>query len=403
MVARINTVRSIAKPLAYNEEKVAQGKAECIHTGNFLQSKERLTYDDKLRRFQRLNELNGRSQVKMFHATLNFSPKETLFNKELADIADRYMQGLKMENQPYLVYRHHDANHPHIHIVSSLIRPDGSRVNTHRMGVDLSKPTCKAIEAEFSLIPSRRRQNTNAPIPESTQRLDPASSEPVSEAVNRVVATVMKHYHFTDLAEYNAILRGYNVTAETGGPGSKTRRYNGLYYVALDDHGNRFSPPIMASQLPCRPTQSKLDKKYAESWSQREKHCVTIKSRLDWTLDQEHPSLPSLVSRLQRDGIEIVRPPTNGRNPHDQIFIDHQTRTAVTGIHLGQQYTTAAFNAAIASRQRPAKQKRQQEKLHQDTGFSANVPQVLSAVLHTQPAVPDQFGQDQHLGHRHKH
>src|SRR6201996_3548282 len=108
MVARINTVRSTAKPLTYNEQKVAQGRAECIHTGNFLQSKDRLSYDDKLRRFQRLNEMNGRSQVKMFHATLNFSPKEMLSNHHLAAIADRYMQGLKMDNQPYLVYRHND-------------------------------------------------------------------------------------------------------------------------------------------------------------------------------------------------------------------------------------------------------------------------------------------------------
>ncbi|HVU98505.1 MAG TPA: relaxase/mobilization nuclease domain-containing protein [Puia sp.] len=404
MVARINTVRSTAKPLAYNEEKVAQGKAQCIHTGNFLQSKERLTYDDKLRRFQRLNELNGRSQVKMFHATLNFSPKEMLSDKELAAIVDRYMQGLKMDNQPYLVYRHNDANHPHIHIVSSLIRLDGSRVNTHRMGVDLSQPTCKAIEAEFQLIPSRqRRQNQHLPIPESTQKLDPNSSEPVSEAVNRVVATVMKHYHFTNLPEYNAILRAYNVTAETGAPGSKTHRYNGLYYVALDDQGNRVSPPIMASQLPCRPTQSRLDKKYTESWIQREKQLVSVKSRIDWTLDQGHPTLPSLVSHLQRDGIEIVRPPANGRNPHDQIFVNHQTRIAVTGKHLGPDYTTAAFDAAIVPRRRPAKQGHQQKATpHSDARFSANVPQVLSATLHTHPAGPDRFGQDQHLAYRHK-
>lgn len=404
MVARINTVRSTAKPLTYNEKKVAQGKAQCIHTGNFLQRKERLAYDDKLHRFQRLNELNGRSQVKMFHATLNFSPKETLSNQQLADISDRYMQGLKMDNQPYLVYRHNDANHPHIHIVSSLIRPDGTRVDTHRMGVDLSQPTCKAIEAEFHLIPSQqRRQNQHLPIPESTQKLNPASSEPVSEAVNRVVATVTKHYHFTDLPEYNAILRAYNVTAETGAPGSKTHRYNGLYYVALDDHGNRVSPPIMASQLPCRPTQNKLEERYTESWLQRKEYHTSIKSRIDWTLNQEHPTLPSLVSHLQRDGIEIVRPPANGRNPHDQIFVDHQRRIAVTGKYLGPGYTTSAFDGDIASRQRPAKHGHQQKtNPHLDTRFSANVPQVLSAVLHTQPAGPDHFGQDQHLGHRHK-
>ena len=149
--------------------------------------------------------------------------------------------------------------------------------------------------------------------------------------------------------------------------------------------------------------QSRLEKKYVESWVQREKQLVSIKSRINWTLDQEHLTLPSLVSHLQRDGIEIVRPPANGRNPHDQIFVHHETRIAVTGKHLGPEYTTAAFDAAIASRQRPAKHGRQQKvSPHSDTRFSANVPQVLSTVLHTQPAGPDRFGQDQHLGQRHK-
>lgn len=402
MVARLNPVRSIAKPIAYNEEKVTQGKAECIHIGNFLQSKDSLSYEQKLHRFQRLNELNTRSQVKMLHATLNFSPKEKLSNEQLADIADRYMQGLQMENQPYLVYRHHDANHPHVHIVSSLIRPDGSRINTHRMGVRLSEPTRKAIEQEFCLIPARRRHGAEIPDPREVRKIRPGSSEPVSEAMNRVVGMVMKHYNFTDFAEYNAILRGYNVTAETGSPGSKTRQYNGLYYVALDDHGNRVSPPIMASELPCRPTKSRLDEKYTESWVQREKHIVSIQSRLDWVLDQESASLRTLVSRLQRDGIEIVRPPINGRNPHDHIFVDHSRGIAIAGRTIGSAYTAASIDETIASRQRPAQLEQQQAKPQQDTRYSVNVPQVLSAVLHTEPAGPDHFGKYQHLGYGHQ-
>jgi hypothetical protein len=187
-------------------------------------------------------------------------------------------------------------------------------------------------------------------------------------------------------------------------PRAKTHRYNGLYYVALDDHGNRVSPPIMASELPCRPTQSRLDKKYTESWIQREKQLVSVKSRIDWMLDQGHPTLLSLVSHLQRDGIDIVRPPANGRTPHDQIFVNHQTRIAVTGKHLGPEYTTAAFDAAIAIRQRPAKPGHQQKAIPKsDTRFCANVPQILSATLHTQPAGPDHFGKDQHLGRRNNH
>ena len=402
MVARLNPVRSIAKPISYNEEKVAQGKAEFIHAGNFLQSKNNLSYEEKLDRFQRLNELNTRSKVKMLHITLNFSPKEKVFNGELADIADRYMQGLKMEDQPYLVYRHNDANHPHIHIISSLIRPDGSRINTHQMGVRLSEPTRKAIEREFGLIPAQRRQGTDIPAPWEVQKIRHDSAEPVSEAMDRIVGTVIKHYHFTNLAEYNAILRSYNVTAETGSPGSKTQQYNGLYYVALDDHGNRISPPIMASRLPSRPTQSKLDKKYTQSWVQMEDYVRSIKSRLDTALYEEPASIRALVSQLQYNSIEIVRPPANGRNHHDQIFVDHRTHTAITGKALGPNYSTAAIDEAITSRQRPAQQVRQQAKLSEDSRYSANVPQVLSAVLHTQPAGPDHFGHDQYLGHRHR-
>lgn len=72
------------------------------------------------------------------------------------------------------------------------------------------------------------------------------------------------------------------------------------------------------------------------------------------------------------------------------------------GKALAPDYTTSAIDTAIASRQRPAKHKQRQAKPHLDTRYSANVPQVLSAVLHTTPANPDHFGHDQSLGHRHK-
>jgi hypothetical protein len=74
MVARLEPVKSISKPLSYNDEKVTQGEAELIHLNNFLQSKNRLTYADKIHRFQHFNELNTRSKIKMLYATLNFSP-----------------------------------------------------------------------------------------------------------------------------------------------------------------------------------------------------------------------------------------------------------------------------------------------------------------------------------------
>jgi len=404
MVARIEPVKSISDPLSYNEKKVEQGQAEFIHSRNFLEDTDSITYADKLERFQRLSELNTRSKTKMLHATLNFQPSEKLSNGELSAIADRYMEGLKMEKQPYLVYRHQDANHPHIHIVSSLIRSNGTRVDTHRMAIRLSEPTRKSIEKEFQLQPSRRQTRSYVPSPDEVRKLTPDSDIPVTESMNRIVSCVTHHYNFTNLLEYNAILRGYNVIAETGSPGSKTHRYNGIYYNALDDQGNKISPPVMASQLPCRPTMGRLKDKFHHPDANHLDHLASIRQRIDWALDRQPASVRTLVSHLQNDVIEIVRPPHNGRNPHDQVFVDHRTRTAVTGETLGPAYTTAAFTISFANRQQSAHRKHQIDQVPKIAPFNANVPQVLSNLLHTEPTRPDTdaFRQNQHLGQHRK-
>jgi hypothetical protein len=404
MVARITPTKSIAKTLSYNEEKVTQGKAELIRAGNFLQDKNNLSYADKLHRFQHLTELNARSQVKMWHATLNFQPGEKLSNDQLIAIADRYMSGLQMENQPYLVYRHEDANHPHIHIVSSLIRPDGSRIDTNRMANRLSEPTRKAIEKEFHLQPARRQSKSPVPNPDQVRKINPDSETPVTQSMDRVLGMVTRHYNFTNRHEFNAILRGYNLIAETGNPGSKTHQHHGIYYTALDDHGNKISPPVMASRLSGRPTSATLNEKFRQSRSARTDGLVSVRQRLDWILDQQPPTLRETVSQLQRDGIEVVTPPANGRNPHEQIYVDHRTRIAISGEALGPAYTAAGIAKSIQPQKQQSHNRQAQKQIPDSSDFNKNVPQLLSSLLHTGPddEGPNQLGKDQSLGNRRK-
>lgn len=44
-----------------------------------------------------------------------------------------------------LVYQHHDAAHPHLHIVSTNIQEDGRRIGVHNLGNDQSEMTRKTI------------------------------------------------------------------------------------------------------------------------------------------------------------------------------------------------------------------------------------------------------------------
>ena len=152
MVARINTSKSISKALNYNEHKVQEGKAEILSASGFLKEADKMNFYEKLERFESLTSLNERTATNTLHVSLNFDPSETLSNDKLVEIADTYMQKIGYNNQPYLVYRHHDAGHPHIHIVSTNIERDGSRISMHNMGRNQSEKARKEIEIDFKLV-----------------------------------------------------------------------------------------------------------------------------------------------------------------------------------------------------------------------------------------------------------
>ena len=152
MVARILTGKSIRGLLNYNESKVENGSAELILAHRFGLDIETLRLRHKVARFEHLTKLNSRVKTNAIHIMLNFDPSEKLEVNKLQCIAGEYMDGIGLGGQPYLVYQHYDAGHPHIHIVTTNINADGSRLNLHNVGKTLSEKVRKKIEIEFALV-----------------------------------------------------------------------------------------------------------------------------------------------------------------------------------------------------------------------------------------------------------
>ena len=161
MVARINTGKSISKALNYNEQKVANGKAECITASGFIKDINTLNFYDKLRHFERLISLNERATINTLHVSLNFDSSDKINTEKLQAIAREYMERIGFGNQPYVVYRHDDASHPHIHIVTTNIQSDGSRISLHNIGKNQSEKARKEIEIEFGLVKAESSKQTN--------------------------------------------------------------------------------------------------------------------------------------------------------------------------------------------------------------------------------------------------
>src|SRR5665811_657562 len=134
MVAKITVPISIQRALNYNEQKMREGKAECIYAHNFLKEAEQLNFYEKLQRFGDLISLNKRASTNTVHISLNFGLNEKIAEEKLVEIAGVYMDKIGFADQPYLVYQHLDAGHPHIHIVSTNIQKDGKRISLHNLG-----------------------------------------------------------------------------------------------------------------------------------------------------------------------------------------------------------------------------------------------------------------------------
>jgi hypothetical protein len=271
MVTVIKFGKALRSPYHYNENKVKAGAAEFIHSANYGKDTEQMSRKDRIARLEKLAALHETAKLKSVHITLNFDPSEKIDKNTLQEIVDDYMTRIGYGNQPYIVYQHTDAGHPHVHVVSTTIRPDGTRIPTHNIGKNVSEPARQAIEKEFGLV---RASDHQLRQPYQTQPLEPEKvlygRTETRRAITIVLDGVLEKYPYTSLAELNAILRKYNVMADNGSEGSRIRQRGGLVYRVLDDQGKKVGVPIKASDIYSKPTLKFLEKQFTKNATLRQ-------------------------------------------------------------------------------------------------------------------------------------
>jgi len=272
MVARIKRTGSLSRCLNYNEKKVQAGVAQCIHAVNYPKDLKQMNFYDKLHRLEHQAALNERVKANSVHISLNFHESDRLTKEKLCAIAESYMKGIGFEQQPYLVYQHQDAGHPHIHIVSTNIQRDGSKIEMHNIGRNQSEVARKSIEQAFGLTVAeghgkKQEQGREDPLKVSVQKVVYGKTS-TKRAITNVLDAVIDQYKYTSLPELNAVLKLYNVMAERGKEDTRMYQKKGLVYTALDDGGAKIGTPVKASAFYSKPTLKYLEQKFVqnEAW-----------------------------------------------------------------------------------------------------------------------------------------
>jgi hypothetical protein len=350
MVAKITIPKSIEAALNYNEKKVQKGTAQCLHAANYLNEAQKMNFYQKLDGFEKNNRLNKMATTKTLHVSLNFDPSEKLSNDKLIEVANVYMDKIGFGEQPFLIYKHEDAGHPHIHIVSTTIKEDGSRINTHNIGRNQSEKARKEIEQHYGLIKAERQQQLLKPgiKPVDVEKAIYGKSE-TKRSIANVVGAVFSQYKFTSLPEFNAALKQFNVVADRGKEDGRIYKNRGLVYRILDAEGNKVGVPIKASTIGCKPILDNLEKKFANNEIAREPLKQRTKNTIDECLQLSQGSIKNLVGTLaQKQIYTVLRQNTEGRL-YGITFVDNQNKCVFNGSDLGKGYSAAALQSRLGS------------------------------------------------------
>lgn len=152
MIAKISTGSFTQGMVKYNHNKTISLKsgdpeAELLAIKNLPNKK----FNSIVQTIEAYNGKNTRVKKPNIHISLNFHKDDILSNQKIVAIGNDYMKQMGFENQPYAIYRHFDREHPHIHIVSSIISAEGKKINDSYIYLR-SQTLTRKLEEKYNIV-----------------------------------------------------------------------------------------------------------------------------------------------------------------------------------------------------------------------------------------------------------
>lgn len=127
MVGNLTHVGTLESLTNYHFKKMEEGVAEKLFSqGIDDSSKQSVNLS-----FKAISKLDDSMADPYVHLSLNFpiEDKDILTNEKMEEITKECLEKLGYGDQPIWAVRHHDQDHPHIHIITHSIKEDGTKVS----------------------------------------------------------------------------------------------------------------------------------------------------------------------------------------------------------------------------------------------------------------------------------
>jgi hypothetical protein len=143
--------------------------------------------------FRVSRELNPRLNKAVYHVSLSLPKQESLDDLTWMAIAQDYLRSMGFENCQYVVYRHTDQDHDHVHLVASRIRLTDGKTVSDSWDYRRSEQVIRQLEQAYQLATVRPSWEQEKRAPTTGERRlvertgEPSVREQLQSIVDRVV------------------------------------------------------------------------------------------------------------------------------------------------------------------------------------------------------------------------
>ena len=349
MIAKISPPsKDLMKTLTYNFRKVDRDQADILLSGQ-LSADGRLTAERIFREMTAYIPSGARTKNVVFHASINPRLDEPLSDDRLRTIAREYLCRLGYGDQPFIVFKHRDIVREHIHLVSTRVRHDGSKIRDTMEHVRSTR-IMRSLEAKFGLLPSGHSQKKKG-VSAQPSAVDVDAGD-IKRQVAATVQYVLGRYAFQSVGEMNLVLARFRVTAEEVKTERKGRPFDGIVYAATDADGHKICTPIKAYEIGRQVSYAALRRHFEQSKSVVRERSATIRRAIADVM-QTSPDRAEFIDRMRGHGIETVLRINAAGRLYGITFIDDANGIAVNGSRLGKGFAANVFNAYFAGEPNP--------------------------------------------------
>ncbi|AZA58911.1 conjugal transfer protein MobB [Chryseobacterium shandongense] len=342
MIAKIGKGSNMYGAILYNQQKVDNENGAVLLLNKIpdtVDGRYSVAYFNKC--FEPYLLANIKTEKMVRHISLNPDPSDKVSDEQFTEMARVYMERMGYGNQPYIVFKHTDIDRTHIHIVSTCVGINGKKIPDdydHKRSMAI----CRNLEQKYNLQKAseqEKKQDNKVFKPVGYHKGN------IKSQIASVVRYLPKHYSFSSMGSYNALLSLFNITAEEVKGERDGQSLNGLVYVALDENGNKASNPFKASLFGKDAGVTQLQKHFEQSKEKMKTNPArsVLKNTIELAIHATGNEA-EFKKELTEQGINTVIRRNNEGRIYGMTFIDHESRTVWNGSQLDRNLSANVFN-----------------------------------------------------------